>query len=526
MILTLEAAGPEGAMLGQGRRHEFSTEGGVIGRARSSDWVLAHTKVSGRHAVITYQDGVFYIEDTSTNGVFMNTPKNRLVQGRRYALQSGDRILIDPYVIEVEVSDEQPSRGVRVEDSRDRRTPDRGALDADPFSVEDPFGPSPAPPRQQARRTPRPDDPEPEPVPSEEVDPLKLLGADPQRTPQKQQVRTVQDLDQSPVAGHYSPPPVSRPTPPAAAPPPIVIPEDYDPLSDDFIGPPTPTPQPIVPEPVALPPLATNRSPRPTPIPEPPESPEFAPPGPPPVEPPRPTPRPEPVSPSSSADRAQTASVPVGLDPVSGTPSADAGDIVDLLAGAGLTHLAPTPDLARRFGQIFRVVVEGVMEILGSRREIRDEFRIPVTRFRVAENNPLKMSVNVDDALHNLLVKRNPAYLGPVDAFQDAFDDLRNHELAMLQGMRAAFEAMIAQLEPDRLEKQFDRQLKRVPFLGAIARYRYWDLYRDLREEMAKDPDARFKKLFGEQFARAYEEQLNRLKAESRARRAGAQPKA
>jgi type VI secretion system protein ImpI len=35
---------------------------------------------------------------------------------------------------------------------------------------------------------------------------------------------------------------------------------------------------------------------------------------------------------------------------------------------------------------------------------------------------------------------------------------------------------------------------------------------------MAKDPDASFKKLFGEEFARAYEEQLTRLKAESRAR--------
>ena len=31
------------------------------------------------------------------------------------------------------------------------------------------------------------------------------------------------------------------------------------------------------------------------------------------------------------------------------------------------------------------------------------------TRFRNAENNPLKFSANVDDALHNLLPQRNPA---------------------------------------------------------------------------------------------------------------------
>ena len=55
-----------------------------------------------------------------------------------------------------------------------------------------------------------------------------------------------------------------------------------------------------------------------------------------------------------------------------------------------------------------------------------------LTQFRAADNNPLKFSANVDDALHNLLVKRNAAYLEPVEAFEDAFDDLRDHQIAML----------------------------------------------------------------------------------------------
>ena len=46
----------------------------------------------------------------------------------------------------------------------------------------------------------------------------------------------------------------------------------------------------------------------------------------------------------------------------------------------------------------------------------------------------------------------------------------------------------------------------------------YWDLYRDRHQEMSKDPEASFRKLFGEEFARAYAEQLQRLKAESRTR--------
>ena len=105
--LTLEVIGSEAAGLGSARRHVFSSSGGVIGRVKTSDWVLAHTKVSGRHAVVTCIDGVFYIEDTSTNGVFLNSPQNRLVAGRRYALESGDHLIIEPYEISIEIADDR-----------------------------------------------------------------------------------------------------------------------------------------------------------------------------------------------------------------------------------------------------------------------------------------------------------------------------------------------------------------------------------------------------------------------------------
>jgi len=136
-----------------------------------------------------------------------------------------------------------------------------------------------------------------------------------------------------------------------------------------------------------------------------------------------------------------------------------------------------------------------------------------VTRVRPVENNPLKFSANVDDALHNLLMKHNRAYLSAVEAFEDAFADLKHHQLAMLAGMRVAFEAMLAQFDADRLQAEFDRQGNKglVP-----AKFRYWDLYRERREEMAKDPEATFRRLFGDEFARAYEEQLRTLRAQDK----------
>ena len=197
-----------------------------------------------------------------------------------------------------------------------------------------------------------------------------------------------------------------------------------------------------------------------------------------------------------------------------------ARDLADVLAGAGLPGAPVTPELARNLGQILRVVVAGLIDVLQSRQRIKEEFRMHQTMFRPADNNPLKFSANVEDALHNLLVKRNAAYLGPVEAFADAFDDLRDHQLAMLAGMRVAFEAMLADFDPDRLQEEFDRQIAKVSLPLMPAKMRYWDLYREKRREIKKDPEAAFARLFGEEFARAYEEQFRELQAQRRTRAA------
>jgi type VI secretion system FHA domain protein len=195
---------------------------------------------------------------------------------------------------------------------------------------------------------------------------------------------------------------------------------------------------------------------------------------------------------------------------------------VALLAGAGVPDAVVTPELTRNLGEILRVVVIGLMDVLQSRQRIKEEFRMQQTIFRPADNNPLKFSVNVEDALHNLLVKRNPAYLGPVDAFADAFDDLRDHQLAMLAGMRVAFDAMLAEFDPDRLQQQFDTQLGKGSLALMPAKMRYWDLWRARRAEMVRDPEEAFERLFGEEFTRAYEEQFRQLKAQRRGRAGGA----
>lgn len=443
MTLTLEITGPDAAKLGAARRKVFQAAGGTIGRLPDNSWVLQDPYVSSRHASIKYMDGSFYIEDTSTNGVFINSPDNRLGRGQTHALRSGDRIFIEPYEIRASITGA----------STDAPAASGTAAADDPFAS---LGFAPQPPAGPSRPGGRP-----EAIPGEDVDPLNLLGFDAKPTPSG---RTAAELARNSVLSeHYEAPAARPPAKPAGPDHGGLIPDDYDPLAPP-----------------------SGQRPRPS----------FA-------------ARPSKAGPKSAAAK--------GPAPAAAPGGGGAGGLGDVLAGAGLGDVPITPELARSFGQILRVVVSGVMDVLQARQRIKDEFHMRMTSFKRADNNPLKFSANLDDALHNLLVKRNAAYLGPVEAFEDAFDDIRHHQMAMLAGLRVAFDAMLAEFDPDRLQEEFDRQSKKGGSLLSVpAKMRYWDLYRDRVHDMVRDADASFRELFGDEFARAYEDQLERLKSQGR----------
>ena len=496
MTLTLELTPSSDARPGDKTRHVFGEQGGTIGRAGTSSWVLSDKKISGLHALITFRNGVFYIQDKSRNGVSVNSPDNRLVQDRPYALKTGDRLLIDPYDMGVwiEGASEQPAHQ----------------------SFGDPFAPA-----DDDFLAVRPESPLPglrsltEPAVNDEVDPLQFFDPVGGRAPRKAEpiVPPLDDL----LGAHYEPP-AMLPGPTSTKPEPVGIPQGYDPLAPDdpFVEPVPPPPLPTPPLPPAIRPhpgldapparrkakdssssdLPTVRQPLPPP--------------------PSPPPGGTPVRPPSPA----IARPPAVPRPAASAPRVpgQSADLAELLAGAGVPDGVVTPEMTRSLGQILRIVVAGLMDVLQSRQRIKEEFQMRQTVFKPSDNNPLKFSANVEDALHNLLVKRNAAYLRPVDAFAEAFDDLRDHQLAMLAGMRVAFESMLAEFDPDRLQEEFDRQLSKASLPLMPAKMRYWDLFREKRHEMVKDPEEAFAALFGDEFRRAYEEQFRELKAQRRTR--------
>jgi predicted component of type VI protein secretion system len=97
--------------------------------------------------------------------------------------------------------------------------------------------------------------------------------------------------------------------------------------------------------------------------------------------------------------------------------------------------------------------------------------------------------------------------------------DVTLHQAAMQAAARAGFAALLGKLHPDNLEESYERKLKRTAMLGLGSKAKYWEMYRAQLEEIERNREAHFQELFGEAFARVYDEHLQKLAADARLRK-------
>jgi type VI secretion system protein len=107
MAIKLRVISDQYRELGEHRSRVFGVNGGSIGRAPDNDWVLPDSKrlVSGHHCDIEYRSGAYWLNDKSTNGVFVNESEDPVCETGPVALQDGDRLRLGDYEILVAVDD-------------------------------------------------------------------------------------------------------------------------------------------------------------------------------------------------------------------------------------------------------------------------------------------------------------------------------------------------------------------------------------------------------------------------------------
>lgn len=457
MRLRLKVISIQRKVMGSSSSVVLGPKGGTLGRSRGNDWVLPDPEryVSGKHATIDFKDDQFLLTDTSTNGVYLNDAEEPVGRGVAQALCHGDLLRIGAFSIAVAV-EESSASGKAVANSVPAPVADTK------FSSEESgvFQPDMTHPhglgeKSELDRALLPDETGIErslamdiPKAAEARQPTSELEVELLPSDELRE-ETWLELEPEPKAEASS-------------------------LNAD-------TEVEVEEMPAALRRLEEQAS----------------------------------VGGLSGSNEQSAQSGPVGLNKQ--TPDATAsGALAHLLKGAGISPDSlggvNNAEVLQNIGCMLRETVLGLMDVMQNRAEMKNSFRLQQTMIRPVDNNPFKFSAGVDEALTALLSRSGSKFLPPVDALREAFEDIKDHQLAHQLAMREAFNEFIGRFDPDDLRERFDRGLKRGALMGATNKMKYWDLYRELYEVMTQHSDQAFPRLFAEVFAQAYEESKEKLK--------------
>ncbi|MDT4289882.1 type VI secretion system-associated FHA domain protein TagH [Methylomonas sp. MO1] len=208
----------------------------------------------------------------------------------------------------------------------------------------------------------------------------------------------------------------------------------------------------------------------------------------------------EPKAPQADVGIALTPNKEPYISPKSG----DAALMKMFLDGAGIKDQSflteeQWPEAMKASGVLFRNLIEGLMDVLRARAEMKSEFRVSVTTIRSFDNNPLKFNPDVESVLKLMLAPNNPAFINSNDAVTEAFKDVKFHQLAMTAGIQAALGEILHRFDPDTFEKVLGE--------GIVfqRKAKCWELFCEKYPELKTQAIEGF---FGEEFAEAYEKQM------------------
>jgi FHA domain-containing protein len=182
---------------------------------------------------------------------------------------------------------------------------------------------------------------------------------------------------------------------------------------------------------------------------------------------------------------------------------------------AGLRIAAPpsaSPRTLHAGGELLREMVAGTLELLAARSAAKRELGAEQTQVRRRENNPFKFAPDADEALALLLGAPEGSFMAAPAAAREAFGDLRAHQIAVLAGMRAALDAVLARFDPTALARRLAGDAGLWDSLLPVAgKARLWEQYVEHYAEILHEVEGDFDAAFGRAFLQAYRAQLAAL---------------
>jgi type VI secretion system FHA domain protein len=189
------------------------------------------------------------------------------------------------------------------------------------------------------------------------------------------------------------------------------------------------------------------------------------------------------------------------------------------LRGAGLgpeAFGALTPDTMETLGKLMAGTLQGMIDLLALRSLVKQEVKADVTAVVLRNNNPLKFFPDSQTVMTQMLRKKMPGFMEPVEAIEDAIDDLRSHQKGVVAGTKASMAKVIHRLRPERVESTLKDSFQ-YRMISPLRKAALWDLYCQQHNKVMGESQDNFKTLFGPDFLAAYEREVTRRAPEKKA---------
>ena len=202
---------------------------------------------------------------------------------------------------------------------------------------------------------------------------------------------------------------------------------------------------------------------------------------------------------------------------VTANSSASQDALAALLQAAGLNAAdfsgIDQTELGAHIGGILKKSTLSMMLLLRSRDEIKDAMRADVTLLGAQGNNPLQFSITAEDALRKLLTPSATSGFSDANkALDKGLQDIKIHQLAMLEAMRSALQIALSHFDPESLEKSTRDTNPLASSLPLAREAKLWEQFQDRYNEIKRETVDDFSDLFGRELRKAYEKSVDELK--------------
>lgn len=160
-------------------------------------------------------------------------------------------------------------------------------------------------------------------------------------------------------------------------------------------------------------------------------------------------------------------------------------------------------------GAVVKANMQGMVALMQQRAQLKNEFRMDMTLVKTQNNNPIKFSADSKQAMKHLFKPESGSFKTMSESFEECYQDMQLHQVALLAGVQAAIREMFDALDPDKVEERVDQDRAGISMSSKPSRC--WHKYRSLHDELKSEDDL-FNRLFSDAFVSAYDEQISAMK--------------